>query len=208
MTTLALPALPFALTPSPADRWEVSGGVVRGTAGARTDFFVDPGSTGGSDIGAASMLNGATALGVPPEGDYQLSAKVSIDHLATFDAGVLMLWADERNWAKLCFERSPDDEPMIVSVVTRGVSDDANGFVVEGRSVWLRVSRIDSVYAYHASTDGRRWSLVRVFALAEGAPTPVSVGLEVQSPTGEGCVAEFEDIRFTHERLADLRDGS
>jgi hypothetical protein len=47
---------------------------------------------------------------------------------------------------------------MIVSVVNREVADDANSFIVDGRLVWLRVSRIDDVYAYHASIDGVRCS--------------------------------------------------
>ena len=65
---------------------------------------------------------------------------MSVDFAATFDAGVLLLWVDERHWGKLCFEFSPAGEAMVVSVVTRGVSDDANAFMVTGRSVWLRVS--------------------------------------------------------------------
>ena len=101
------------------------------------------------------MLNAATLLGDVPPGDFQLSARVTVGFASTFDAGVLLLWLDERRWAKLCFEFSPAGEPMIVSVVCRGLSDDANAFVVPGRSVWLRVSRVDRVYAYHASLDGR-----------------------------------------------------
>jgi uncharacterized protein len=58
---------------------------------------------------------------------------------------VLLLWIDERNWAKFCFEFSPAHEPLMVSVVTRGISGDANAFVIPERSVWLRVSRIDRV---------------------------------------------------------------
>ena len=37
----------------------------------------------------------------------------------SFESGVLMLWIDDRHWGKLCFEYSPDRQPMIVSVVTR-----------------------------------------------------------------------------------------
>jgi len=120
---------------------------------------------------------------------------------------VLMLWSDERHWAKFCFEFSPAAEPMVVSVVTRGVSDDANAFTVTDRTVWLRVSRIDHVYAYHASTDGTTWQLVRVFSLGD-AVSDHRIGFEAQSPTGDGCTATFDQIRFTRERLAELRDGS
>ena len=35
----------------------------------------------------------------------------------TFDAAVLTLWADSDHWAKVCFERSPRGEDMVVTVV-------------------------------------------------------------------------------------------
>ena len=203
-TTLPLPALPFDLTPVPAGSWRADpDGVVHGEGGPRTDIFIDPGSAG-----AESLLNAATALGEPPAGDYQFSARVTVDFAATFDAGVLLLWADERNWAKLCFEYSPAGQPMIVSVVNRGVSDDANAFDVAGNTVWLRIARIGAAYAFHASTDGHAWHLIRVFVLADSAPAPVLVGLEAQSPTGVGCAVRFDEIRFRPETLADLRDLS
>ena len=40
--------------------------------------------------------------------DFRLSARVTVDFRATFDAGVLLLWLDEAHWAKLCFEYTPD----------------------------------------------------------------------------------------------------
>jgi len=204
---LDLPELPFPSVSAQAGVWrydELTAAVVA-TAPAGTDLYRNP---GGEDAGdAPSKANAPTLLGTPPSGDHQLSAQVSVDFRSTFDAGVLLLWVDEQNWAKLCFEFSPASEPMVVSVVTRGVSDDANAFVVPGRSVWLRVSRTDRVYAFHASTDEVTWQLVRVFALGDAVPEH-QIGLEVQSPTGDGCTATFDRIRFTQQRLADLRDGS
>jgi uncharacterized protein len=199
-----VPGLHFSLSPSPAEAWAIdtATATVTGTAPARSDIFIDPGSPD-----AEPLLNAATLLGVPPDGDFQLSARVSVEFASTFDAGVLLLWFDERHWGKLCFEYSPDGEPMIVSVVTRGVSDDANGFVVDGWTVWLRVSRIGNAFAYHASLDGETWRLIRFFAIDDAAAR-VSVGFEAQSPTGEGCVVTFDEIQFTRERLRELRDGS
>jgi regulation of enolase protein 1 (concanavalin A-like superfamily) len=203
---LDVPGLPFPLTPSHPGIWRLEEeGTVVGGAPARTDLYVNPGGAGSAD--AESLLNAATLLGLPPAGDFQLSARVSVDFAAQFDAGVLLLWLDDRHWAKLCFELSPAREPMVVSVVTTGVSDDANAFVVAERSVWLRVSRVDRVYAYHASTDGVDWALVRVFTLGD-ALDEHRVGLEVQSPTGDGCSVRFDAVRFVGERLDDLRDGS
>jgi regulation of enolase protein 1 (concanavalin A-like superfamily) len=167
------------------------------SAGPRTDLFVDPG--GGDPALNAPMLLGAT------DGDFLLSARVRADLRATFDAGALMLHAGDRTWAKLALERSPQGEAMIVSVVTRGVSDDANGPVVVGDGVWLRVARIGEACALHASADGDRWDLVRHFAL--DAPDGLAAGLLAQSPTGDGCTATFDEIRFEARTLADLRDG-
>jgi uncharacterized protein len=151
----------------------------------------------------AAVLDAPRLLG-RVAGDFQLSARVTVDFQASFDAGVLVLWDDERSWAKLCFEASPALEPMVVSVVTRGVSDDCNSFVVEADHVWLRVARLGRAYAFHASNDGRHWQLIRHFGLCDAAPR---VGFLAQSPRGEGCSVRFEEIRFAATRLADLRSG-
>ena len=205
--TLVLREMPFPLAPSSPGVWQrdEQAGAVVAAAPARTDLYLDPGGEGSA--GAASTLNAATLLGTPPEGDFQLSARVTVGFQATYDAGVVMLWLDERHWAKLCFELSPSAEPMVVSVVTRGVSDDANAFVVPERSVWLRVSRVDRTYAFHASTDAATWRMVRVFSLGDSV-SDHQVGFEAQSPTGDGCTVTFDDIGFTEHRLTDLRDGS
>lgn len=202
-----IPGIPFPLTPSAGASWAVEGDPARVMvlAGAHTDIFVDPG--GASQVNAETLLNAATFLGTPPDGDFQFSALVRVAFASTFDAGVLLLWFDEHQWAKLCFEYSPDREPMVVSVVNRGVADDANAFVVPGASIWLRISRLDSTYAFHASDDGERWRLVRAFAL-DAAGAPARVGFEAQSPTGAGCAVSFNQIRFDSVRLADLRNGS
>jgi len=204
---LEITGVPFPLVPSPASSWRLDpeAGTVRATAAPHTDLFVDPGS--GSTLNAESMLNAATLLGAPPEGDFQLSARVTVDFAATYDAGVLLIWVDEHHWGKLCFEFSPAGEPMIVSVVCRGVADDANAFVVPGRSVWLRVSRTGRAYAYHASLDGAFWQLIRFFAIDEGTADD-RVGFAAQSPTGDGCAVTFDEIHFDRTRLAELRDGS
>jgi uncharacterized protein len=61
-------------------------------------------------------------------------------------------------------------------------------------------------FAFHASTDGREWKLIRHFTL--GDDVVPAVGFEAQSPTGEGCEVTFDDIRFEARRLHELRDGS
>ena len=129
--------MPFPLVPSSEGLWLVdeAAGAVTVSAQPHTDIFIDPGNGAagaGAALNAESMLNAATLLGDAPEGDFQLSARVTAGFASTFDAGVLLLWLDERRWSKLCFEFSPAGEPMVVSVVCRGVCDDANAFTVPG----------------------------------------------------------------------------
>ena len=180
------------------DGWRLDEpGTLTAVAPAATDLFVDP-------AGDPPALSAPRALFVPPPGDWQLSARVRVDFAGMYDAGVLLLWSDERHWAKLCFELSPQGRPTIVTVVTRGESDDANGFTVDGAVVRLRVTRHGRAWAFHASTDGSYWQLIRYFALPGD---DVRVGFEAQSPVGAGCTVTFDEIRLVPERLADLRNG-
>jgi regulation of enolase protein 1 (concanavalin A-like superfamily) len=180
-------------------RWRADGSSLSLVAAGGTDWFVDPSGE------REPALNGAALVG-DAAGDYLFSARVRVGFEATFDAGVLMLHAGDRTWAKLCFEYSPANEPMVVSVVTRRTSDDANGFVVDGDEVWLRIARLGAAFAFHASNDGREWTLVRHFTLGEDVEP--ALGFEAQSPTGTGCEVTFDEIRFEPVRLGDLRDGS
>lgn len=204
-TRVDLPDVPFSLQSSEDWPWRVEADTVLVTAKPHSDFFIDP--SGGGSVAAESQLNAVSLTGRPPEGDFTLTARVQVSFVDTFDAGVLIVWAGETRWAKLCFEYSPDRKPMVVSVVTRGVSDDANAFVVEGDQVWLRIARIGRVYAFHASSDGIRWEFVRGFALG-AEDQEVTIGLEAQSPMGDGCDVRFDTVEYAAATLGNLRDGS
>ena len=125
-----------------------------------------------------------------------------------YDAGVLLVHAADRQWAKLCFEYSPQLTPTAVTVVTREISDDCNSFEVDGHTLWLRITRSGAAWAFHASADGAWWRLLRYFALSGDAADLVRVGFLAQSPTGEGCAATFDRITFRPGAPENLRDGS
>jgi regulation of enolase protein 1 (concanavalin A-like superfamily) len=192
-----LPGLPFEVTLL-GDGGGTAAAPVRIAAGPRTDLFVDPES-------GAATLNAARVVGSSGDGDFQLSVRVEVSFGETFDAGALLVWVDEAGWAKLALEYSHEHRPMVVSVVTRGRSDDANGLLVDAPYHWLRVSRTGSAYAFHTSLDGVRWDLARHFEI--GPVERHLVGLEVQSPLGEGCDAVFTEVNFKRTSLADLRSG-
>lgn len=202
---ISLASMPMVLRWDAAPvRFETEGAQhARIVAGPKTDLFVDPG-------GDVTNLSAPRLIGRPPDGDFVFSARVNVQHVSTYDAGVLLVWADEERWAKLCFERSPDGGNMVVSVVNRRSSDDANAFVVDrsvvdGSTVWLRIARLGRAIAFHASLDGEVWRFVRHFDLGVEA---IQIGFEAQSPVGPGCTVTFDEVTFSQRRLSDLRDGS
>ncbi|WP_130953255.1 DUF1349 domain-containing protein [Klebsiella pneumoniae] len=176
-----------------------------------SDIYIDP-LCNNPDSMAKARHDAVTLMSPCPPGDFQFSATVEVDFRDTFDAGVLLLRANEKTWAKLCYEISPDGEPMVVSVVNKGgTSDDANAFVVTGSQVALRISRRDNVYAFHASLGSGKWIFIRAFSFDETLydnPEEMTAGFEAQSPNGMGCVVKFKDISFSNTTLNLLRDGN
>ena len=199
MTSLVLPDLP------PLD-WEhrvsdasVSDGALRLAAPARTDWV--------SDASTGDRFLSAPAVGFTAPGVYTLSARVRPEFAGTFDAGVLMIYQDETTWAKLCFEFSPQRQPMVVSVVTRELSDDCNSVPVSQDWVELRIARSGQTFAFHYSLDGHYWHFVRLFALGQ-AGAILRTGFLAQSPMGEGSNTVFSHVRYTERPLTGYRDGS
>lgn len=200
MPSFKIPTLPTDLhwKNSPVS-WAVEGADgLQIEAGPISDWFIDP-------AGAAVKDDAPVALFAPGAGEFTLQARVTVDFAATFDAGVLMLYSQADLWAKLCFEFSPQGQPMIVSVVTRGVSDDCNSTIISGNQVYVRLARLKQAIAFHYSTDGAYWHLVRYFSL--GGADPLWAGFSAQSPTGPGCRVHFAEIAYRPVPLTDLRSG-
>lgn len=168
------------------------------TAGEKTDWFIDPN-------GSSSSANAPSALFTPREQDFTLSALITVDFAATYDAGVLRIHERNDVWAKACFEYSPHGQPTIVSVVTDGYSDDCNSKEIDGNSVYLRIAKMGQAFAIHYSPDANFWHLVRYFTL--GNLSDLKVGFSAQSPTGTQCKAVFSEITYRQVTLTDIRNG-
>ena len=207
--TVYIPSIETPFRPFPDDRWSVdaASGSVRVTSIPGTDIFTDPGGDDAGQVTSSTLHNAATLLTDAPAGDFQLSARVRVRFAGTFDAGVLFLRYDLETWAKLCFEFSPRGQGMIVSVVNNRVSDDANAFTIDGDQVHLRISRKGTVFAFHASVDGERWTLIRAFSLPH-SDKPLEVGFEAQSPQSDGCDVVFDEARLVERSITDFRDES
>lgn len=198
---VGLPHIPVALRwdGGPESSHDLQGDSLVIKAGAATDLFINPQRTAEA-VDAPHLLACA-------KGDFLLSARLRADLARPYDAGGLLVWLNDRAWAKLGLELSAQHEPEVVSVVTRGTSDRASGFVVTGGEVWMRVARVGAAYAFHTSLDGRYWRLIRHFSLYTSSDAP-SYGFFAQSPLGAGCSAGFDRLAFESRRLAGLIDGS
>ncbi len=198
MTSVSLDNLPHWLEfDQRPQAWRTDGQSLLLTAGPRTDLFLDP-------LGASSLTNSPRLL-FKARAEFMLSARVRVGFAATYDAGVLLVYADEKHWAKLCFEYSPQRQPMIVSVVNKGTSDDSNAVTLSSEQVYLRIAGLNGAFAFHYSHDAQYWHLVRYFGL--GKEVEPRVGFSAQSPTGEACQAIFDQIVYSPTRLEELRSG-
>jgi uncharacterized protein len=137
-----------------------------------------------------------------PDSDYVLSARVALKFDTKWDAGALMLWGDDHHWAKLSFEFSPDKKPTLVTVVTRGLSDDCNSVSVNGDSVYLRIAKSGQTYVFYFSVDEQNWQILRTFRL--DTELPIRAGFEAPSPAGSGAVAKFSSITYHPHRIGNI----
>lgn len=200
MTKYTLPTVPgeFQWKNQPLD-WKIgSDNSLTIISGEKTDWFCDPAIKHPLD-------NAPAALFIPPDANFLLSAKVMVNFVSDFDAGIILIHEKDDLWAKLCFEYSPQKQPMVVSVVTRGMSDDCSSVIIDGREIYLRIALTLETIAFHYSLDGSYWHFVRYFSL--GILKNMKVGFSTQSPTGKQCTAVFSEIRYQVGILKNRRSG-
>ena len=167
------------------------------TATPHSNSFVDPAS-GWKVVNAPFYYQEV-------EGDFVFRAKVSLEFLTAYDAGVLFAYDNDNLWAKACFEFTDLGTHAVVSVMTNQYSDDANGVNVDGSQVWLQLSRKENVFAVHYSLDGESFSMSRMAGLP--MQKQIKVGVVAQSPMGQGGDRTFEYLSLEHKTLANIRAG-
>jgi regulation of enolase protein 1 (concanavalin A-like superfamily) len=162
-----------------------------------SDYFVNPAD--------GKMSMNAPYYHVEINNDFTFRAKVTNSFKSVYDAGALMVMSDKTCWVKLCFELTDLGTHSVVSVVTNGVSDDANGVDINGNSVYLQIAKKGNLFALHYSLDGKEYKMVRYFALP--VKDNFKIGFVAQSPMGEGGDCIFEDIQLNYAAPEDLRKG-
>ncbi len=166
-------------------------------APANTDYFVNP--VDGKVIADAPFFYREV------EGDFTLRARLSHDFTSTYDACVLLALENDTRWAKACFEYSDFNTNAVVTVMTDGRSDDANGVNIASKEIWMQLSRKEDVFAIHYSEDGKTFTMARLAHLPMASR--IKVGLEAQSPRGQGGWRHFKDISLVEKAPEDIRKG-
>ncbi|MGH0052350.1 MAG: DUF1349 domain-containing protein [Sphaerochaetaceae bacterium] len=166
-------------------------------ANQKTDFFVNPVD--------GKIADNAAFVSEQITGDFVCRAKISLIHSCEFDGGALFVYQDSTHWVKACFEKSSYSFNDICTVVTNGLSDDCNGAIIQGNSIWLQIARTDTIFSIHYSFDGDTYILARICFLAFDAS--LKVGFEAQSPIGDGCECTFTEYSIEQRTLSDPRAG-
>lgn len=180
------------------ERWEpLPEGGIRVTVPAKADYFRDP--TG------SHVNDNAPFLWQTVAGDFVMRGLVRPSFNSTYDSGVLMVRADPEHWAKVCFEKTDFGTTAVVSVVTDGLSDDANGADLTVSQVWLQIVRSGNVFALHYSPDGENWRMVRIFRL--DMPAEIRAGIVAQCPAGPGTTVDLLHLSIEQRTVTNPRKG-
>lgn len=163
-----------------------------------TDFFNNPEDK--------TITSTAPLLFKQIGGDFVATALLKPDFSSMWNAAALMVYIDNNNWIKFAFENSDATGPSIVSVVTKEVSDDANGVVLNDQNqVWLRLIRKENIYSMLWSLDGKVYKMARLTSLP--AVDSVKIGIEFQCPVGPSASHEIAYFGIEERTVKDLRKG-
>ena len=184
--------------------YHISGNTITIHATPKSDFFCNNGTISEEGITPASLTNAPYGF-MEATGDFVFRTKVSHDFVDTYDSASIMVYHNEEVWAKACFELTDFGSHAVVSVVTNHASDDANGCNIDSNSVWLQITRVANAFAFHYSTDGIHFYMMRFFTLP--VCDTVKVGLLAQAPTGNGGPRIYENTTLTYCTVKNIRFG-
>ncbi len=170
------------------------------SAPANSDLFISP--------DGLYEINKSPRLVFRPDSDFILTARIKPDFKSKWDAGVLLIYNDNKHFAKLCFESDFKGQPRVVSVVCNEVADDCNSMAVDKNEIYYRIigSTKANTFNFYYSADGKSWFLIRSFRLDK--TNNLTIGFGAQSPTGKGCEVNFFDIDLQQRKSVDIWQGN
>lgn len=168
----------------------------------KQDFFCDPNGEALSNNTAPLLLTQ-----VDNTKPFTLTAKVTPRFTATgtYNAADLFVFANDTLWQKFAFEQDERGKHRIVSVRTRGTSDDNNHDVLTVPSAYMRISSDGRTIASYYSLDKKEWQLARLYK--NDYPKDLWVGICNQCPTEKGSSSLFEEVSLEQNSVGDFRIG-
>ena len=162
-------------------------------SGEKTDMFRDPNVTYNTD--------NAPKLLFKADSNFVFSAAIEHAFISKWDGGAIVLKADSLNWVKCCFEKDYTGARRIVTVVTKGISDDCNSVKLTKNKVYFKIAKAANVITIYYSETGSKWYLVRHFTF--DSTQNLQVGLLAQSPTGKDCQVKFSHLKYLVKKIKD-----
>jgi regulation of enolase protein 1 (concanavalin A-like superfamily) len=197
-TLLQLKEIPYQMSwLNQPKNFSYANGVLRITAGAKTDMFRDPNVTYNTD--------NAPKLLFEPDSNFVLSTSIQHTFQNKWDGGAIVLFEDSIHWIKFCFEKDYTGAKRVVSVVTKDISDDCNSAEINSNIVYYKMAKADNVITLYYSLDGKKWFLIR--HLQFNNLKKIKIGFLAQSPTGDSCTVAFSDIQYRAIRIKDPYQG-
>ena len=160
-----------------------------------SDYFNDPVS--------GKIRSNGHILAVEAASDFTFQCKIKPEFAETYDAGAVFFYIDDSHWIKQAFEKTDLGTTSAVSVVTDEVSDDANGETIDADSIYMKMVRKKDIFGLYYSTDAEKWRMMRLFkfiTIKSGF-----IGVEAQSPMGQGCTISFSEIELSEKTPQNMR---
>jgi regulation of enolase protein 1 (concanavalin A-like superfamily) len=196
--TISIPVIPYPL------HWDIQplhftakGNTITIVAGKKTDMFRDPNVTYNTDNAPKILFK--------PADNFVLTASIEHSFTNKWDGGAIVLKSDSLNWIKFCFEKDYTGARRVVSVVTKGISDDCNSVEINSNKVFYKIAKADNVITLYYSIDGNKWLLIR--HLQFDTKPEFEVGFLAQSPTGTSCTVTFSNILYVERKISDPYTG-
>ena len=183
---------------NPPKTFEIDEGILTIVAHKESDFFNNP--EDGQITGTAPFL--FTEI----EGDFVVKAQVQPDFSSQWNAVALMVHIDKNHWIKFAFENSDATGPSIVTVVTKNLSDDANGVVLKNKAaIWLKLIRKGNNYSMLWSEYDSDYKMARLTTLPNSQT--VKIGMEAQCPVGPSATHHISHFQLDQRTVNDMRKG-
>lgn len=169
-------------------------------ANAGTELFIPPGRDKGK--------NNSPRLLFKPDSVFILTSKIALEFKSNWDAGVLLVYNDEKHYAKFCFERDYQGQPRVVTVVCNESCDDCNSITIDKQEVYFRIigSGTKNTFDFYYSSDAKSWYRIRSFKLDKS--DNINIGFSAQSPKGQECKVNFSNIDLQQRKPIDRWQGN